>query len=108
MGVTGPWVLHFSWGCTSSYAQTNITLNPDGSFGGAFNGKWRLRDGTLMLTFDAGPAKYGGTIDGNVGSGAMSTFAGLNGCWYLVRQGTAGIEAEEAAAHEHDAAGVAV
>jgi hypothetical protein len=106
MGVTGPWVLHYSWGCTSSYAQTDIDLNPNGSFGGAFNGKWRLRDGTLMLSFDAGPAKYGGTIDGNVGSGAMSTFAGLNGCWYLVRQGTAGIGAEEAAAPEYDAAGV--
>ena len=106
MTVPGAWVLHYSWGCTSSYAQTNLTLNTDGTFVGSLSGKWRLRDGTLMLSFDSGPAKYGGTIDGNVGSGAMSTFAGLNGCWYLVRQGTAGIEAE-AAVQEYDAAGAA-
>ncbi len=57
-------------------------------------GKWRLRDGTLQLSFDGGPAKYGGTIDGNVASGAMSTFGGLSGSWYLVKQGTVGIEPE--------------
>jgi hypothetical protein len=39
----------------------------------------------------------------------MSTFAGLNGCWYLSKQGTVGIAAAtaEAAEHQqtHDAAG---
>lgn len=105
MGVPGAWVLHYSWGCTGSYAQTTITLNADGSFSGPLTGKWRLRDGTLQLSFDSGPAKYGGTVDGNVGSGAMSTFAGLNGCWYLVRQGTVGVEAEQTA-QTYDAAGV--
>ena len=68
--------------------------NADGTFSGPGAGKWRLRDGTLQLSFDGGPAKYGGTIDGNVASGAMSTFSGLNGSWYLVRQGTVGIEPE--------------
>lgn len=94
MSATGAWVLHYSWGSTANYAQVPITLNGDGTFGGAETGKWRLRDGTLMLSFDGGPAKYGGTIDGHVASGAMSTFGGLNGSWYLVRQGTVGIEAE--------------
>jgi hypothetical protein len=107
MTLPGAWVLHYSWGCTPNYAQTNITLNNDGSFGGPLTGQWRLRDGTLMLSFDSGPAKYGGTIDGNVGSGAMSTFAGLNGCWYLVRQGTVGLDAAPPAELEHDAAGSA-
>ena len=105
MSLPGAWVLHYSWGATSSYVQTTLTLKNDGTFNGAGNGKWRIRDGTLLLSFDAGPAKYGGTIDGSVGSGAMSTFAGLNGTWYLTRQGTTGVVAEAAAARTHDAAG---
>ena len=105
MSVPGSWVLHYSWGCTKNYAQSNITLNNDGTFTGPGAGEWRLRDGTLMLHFDSGPANYGGTVDGNVGSGAMSTFAGLNGCWYLVRQGTAGLAGAKATAGTHDAAG---
>jgi hypothetical protein len=107
MTLPGAWVLHYSWGCTQNYAQTNLTLNPDGSFTGPLTGQWRLRDGTLQLSFDSGPAKYGGTVDGNVGSGAMSTFAGLNGCWYMARQGTVGLIAESSAELDHDAAGTA-
>ena len=107
MSVTGAWVLHYSWGSTASYAQVGITLNGDGTFTGPGSGKWRLRDGTLQLSFDSGPAKYGGTVDGNVASGAMTTFSGLNGSWYLVKQGTVGIEADAESAEQesHDAAG---
>jgi len=105
MALPGSYVLHYSWGCTNNYAQTNITLNADGTFSGPGAGAWRLRDGTLQLAFDTGPAKYGGTVDGGVASGAMSTFAGLNGCWYLTKQGLVGARAAKAAAAKHDAAG---
>jgi len=108
MSVAGAWTLHYSWGATSSYAQTVLTLKPDGTFSGAGNGKWRQRDGTLLLSFDTGPAKYGGTVDGTVGSGAMSTFAGLSGTWYLTKQGVTGIDAEAVASRTHDAAGNAL
>jgi kumamolisin len=108
--VTGNYIGHFSWGCGNNYGQFNITLNGDGTFGGTFPGKWVKQDGTLLLSFDNGPAKYAGTIDGNVGSGAMSTFTGSNGCWFLTKQGTTGFAAEAAApaAHArqtHDASG---
>ena len=109
MSVSGNWIGHFSWGCTNSYGQFNINFNPNGTFGGTFPGKWVQQDGTILLSFDTGPAKYGGTVDGNVGSGAMSTFAGSNGCWYLTKGGTTGIVAASAAASGHrqpvDAAG---
>ena len=107
MSVSGNWTGHFSWGCTSTYGQFNITFNANGTFGGTFAGKWVQQDGTLLLSFDTGPAKYGGTIDGNVGSGAMSTFTGTNGCWYLTKQGTVGIAEAAAPApkQSHDAAG---
>lgn len=107
--VSGNWILHFSWGCGNNYSQLNMTFNNNGTFSGPLSGKWVQQDGTLLLSFDTGPAKYGGSVDGNVGSGASSTFAGLNGCWYLTKQGTVGIVAETAAApgpkQSHDAAG---
>jgi hypothetical protein len=104
MSVNGNWVLHYSWGPTNSYAQTNITFNPDGTFTGPLQGQWRQREGTLMLSFNTGPAKYGGTVDSNVASGAMSTFQGLNGCWYLLKEGTVGVQVERAKP-THDASG---
>jgi thermolysin metallopeptidase-like protein len=102
--VSGNWVLHFSWGPTNTYTQSNITFNTNGTFGGAATGKWQQQDGTILLSFDTGPAKYGGNIGGNIGSGAMSTFGGLDGCWYLTKQGTTGI-ALEAGDSSHDVAG---
>ncbi len=107
--ISGNWVLHFSWGCSSNYSPLNLTFNTNGTFSGGLTGKWVQQDGTLLLSFDSGPARYGGTVDGNVGSGASSTFAGLNGCWYLTKQGTVGVVAEAAQAPSqkptHDAAG---
>jgi hypothetical protein len=107
MPVSGNWTLHYSWGCTAAYSQSPITFNANGTFGGQFTGNWVQQDGTLLWSYNNGPAKYGGTVDGNVGSGASSTFTGLNGCWYLTKQGTAGIVAEAAGASKqsHDAAG---
>jgi len=111
MTISGNWLGHFSWGCTNNYGQFNVTFNPNGTFdSGTSKGKWAQQDGTLLLSWNNGPAKYGGTLDGNVGSGAMSTFDGsANGCWYLTTQGTVGIAAltETKVAHKqtHDAAG---
>ncbi|MFD8493044.1 M4 family metallopeptidase [Amycolatopsis sp. NPDC059657] len=89
--ISGNWVLHYSWGATANYAQTALSFNGNGTFTGSLSGKWHQQDGTVLLSFDTGPAKYAGTVDGNVGSGAMSTFAGLDGAWYLSKQGTTGI-----------------
>ncbi|MEC3982627.1 M4 family metallopeptidase [Amycolatopsis sp. H20-H5] len=89
--ISGNWVLHYSWGATSNYAQTTLSFNSNGTFSGPLTGKWHQQDGTVLLSFDTGPAKYAGTVDGSVGSGAMSTFAGLDGAWYLSKQGTVGI-----------------
>ncbi len=90
--ISGPWVLHFSWGCTDDYGRVSLAFNPDGTFsGGGFSGAWRQHDGTLLLRFADGPAQYGGTITGSAGAGAMSSFDGTpGGCWYLTRQGATG------------------
>lgn len=89
--ISGNWVLHYSWGPTQAYSHVGISFNGNGTFTGGAVGKWQQQDGTLLLSFDRGPAKYAGTVDGNIGSGAMSTFAGLDGCWYLTKQGVVGL-----------------
>ena len=91
MTVAGNWILHFSWGSTGNYGQSPVAFRNDGTFSGAYTGKWRQTAGTIMLVFDGGPAKYGGTVNGNIGSGVMSTFSGLDGSWYLSMEGTTGI-----------------
>jgi hypothetical protein len=96
MTFDGNWTLHFGWGSAGNYGQSDLVLNGDGTFGGQFTGKWHQRDGTLMLSYDTGPAKYGGTVTGSIGSGLMSTFEGLDGCWYLSKEGTTGILPERA------------
>lgn len=89
--VADVWVLHYSWGCTDSSTRAVLTFHEDGSFSGDLAGKWHQQDGTLLLSFDDGPAQYAGTLVGDVATGAMSTFAGADGCWHLTRQGAAGI-----------------
>lgn len=109
LSSSGTWILHYSWGSTNNYNQTTITFNNNGTFSGTSTGKWVQQEGTFLWMYDSGPAIYGGTLDGNVGVGAMSTFGGANGCWYFVKKGTVGIAAESAnpAGHNqtHDVAG---
>lgn len=106
MSMSGTWVLHFSWSCTLSYSSVDITFNNDGTLTGPGPGQWRQQDGTLMLSWDRGPAKYSGTVDGNAASGAMTTFDGSpNGCWYLLREGTVRSLEEEERVPTHDAMG---
>jgi len=89
--ISGNWVLHYSWGPTQTYSKVDLSFNSNGTFAGGATGKWQQQDGTVLLSFDGGPAKYAGTVDGNIGSGAMSTFGALDGCWYLSKQGMVGL-----------------
>jgi hypothetical protein len=101
--ISGNWIGHYSWGCTNNYSQFNITFNANGTFAsGSSQGKWSQQDGTLLLSWNNGPAIYGGLVNGNFGAGAMSTFDGsANGCWYLSKQGTVGLSKATVEAADH-------
>jgi hypothetical protein len=106
--IAGAWILHYNWSPGSNvYSQASLLFNGNGTFGGQATGKWRQQDGTLLLAFDSGPAKYTGTLDGSIGTGAMSTFVGSDGVWYLSKAGTVGLSVEPTivALGEMDAAG---
>jgi hypothetical protein len=109
VSAVGEWTLHYSWGPTNNYGQATLDLNGNGSVSGAAAGSWRAQDGTILIAFDGGPAKYGGTFDANVASGAMTTFAGLDGAWYMLKNGVVGAKvkakAKDGSEQPHDLTG---
>ena len=52
-------------------------------------------DGKILWQFDGSKTTYVGNISGNAMIGAMSTFAGLNGCWYAIKVGSTIMRAED-------------
>jgi hypothetical protein len=97
MAINGQWTLHYGWGCTGSYGQTGITLNNNGTFSSqGYTGKWIQNDGMILFQYDtANKTTYGGNFIGNSMVGMMSTFAGLNDCWYAIRVGSTIMRDEE-------------
>ena len=99
MVIDGQWTLHYDWGCGGSYVQVGITFNNDGTFNASgLAGKWTQRDGMILFQFDQWDSirtTYGGNLAGNAMVGTMSTFAGLNGCWYAIREGSTTMLAKE-------------
>jgi hypothetical protein len=102
----GEWTLHFDWGCTRNYSQAPMTLVGDGTLSVLTNetGEWVENDGKIMWRFDTGPAMYSGDIIGPAMVGIMSTFQGLNGCWYATG-GFSTTMAFDARKPEYDVAG---
>lgn len=106
MTIVGQWTLHYDWGCDGSYTQAGITFNNNGTFTSeSYTGTWLQRDGMILFQYPS-PSKttYGGNFAGNAMVGMMSTFAGLNGCWYAIRVGSTIAKAEERKS-EFDASG---
>ncbi|MGB9939042.1 hypothetical protein [Methanosarcina sp.] len=107
MAVVGQWTFHYDWGCSGSYVQVGITFNNNGTFNipsQGLAGKWVQSDGMILWQFDTSKTSYGGNFAGNAMAGLMSTFAGLDGCWYAIKAGSTTMLAEERKA-EFDASG---
>lgn len=99
MAINGDWILHFDWDCIGNYNQAGITFNSDGTFSvpsEGNTGKWVQNEGTIQWQYDTVKTTYGGNFVKNAMVGIMSTFAGLNGCWYAIRAGSTTMKAEEA------------
>ena len=100
MSIVGDWTLYYDWGCGGSYTAAGITFNNDGTFSTSEDevsetGKWVQNDGMVLFQFDSFKTTYGGNLAGNVMVGIMSTFAGLNGCWYAIKVGSTTMLAKE-------------
>ena len=76
MSLPGAWVLHYSWGATSSYVQTTLTLKNDGTFSGAGNGNGGSVTERYCSASTVGRRSTAARSTAASASGAMSTFAG--------------------------------
>lgn len=85
--IPGTWRLYFSWGCSASYSSVNITFSAAGTYttSEGLSGRWALIEGMLLRNYSSAPAVYAGNTAGNVIAGTMTTFGGLNGCWYMTK-----------------------
>ena len=86
MSGSGEWMLFYDWGCSGRYGNTPITFSSDGTFSSPpYTGKWYESEGKIMWRFDTAPnTAYSGDQVGLAMIGIISTFAGLNGCWYAL------------------------
>jgi serine protease AprX len=82
------WTWFYDWGCDGSYNQAVLTLNDDSTFADSqgHTGKWVRVEGMIILQFDTVKTTYAGNVAGSAMVGLMSTFGGLNGCWYAIKQ----------------------
>lgn len=89
MNIDGNWELHYDWNSTGNYGQAPITFNANHTFNSApYTGEWVEDQGDIIFRFDVNnKTTYSGNwVDGAM-VGASSTFAGLNGSWYALRNG---------------------
>ena len=109
MSVSGQFSLHYSWGCSGTYATSTVTFNANGTFatGDGFSGKWSQTNGNILWRYNGDSAIYAGVVNGGAIVGNMANFAASNhGCFYCSKP-TASLAAGAAAGAEqdHDSAG---
>jgi hypothetical protein len=90
MSIVGKWTFHYSWGCNGTYIQDEVTFNANGTFADSqgHGGNWSEDPGMMELQYTP-PIRttYAGNVQGNAMVGISSTFEGLQGCWYAVKEG---------------------
>ena len=91
MSVSGTFSLHFSFGCSGSYATSTVTFNADGTFsdGGGGAGKWSQTNGNIIWRYNGDSAIYAGVVNGGAIVGNMINFSiSAAGCFYASKATT--------------------
>ena len=85
--VPGTWMLFFDWVCDGTYSRSPITLNSDGTFTtrDGYSGLWVQEAGMIEFTFNDTDTTYAGNVASKSITGIGTTFAGLNGCFYMLQ-----------------------
>lgn len=84
-----------------------MTLNANGTWssGQGYSGQWVQVAGLLIFKFNNGNTTYAGNLADRSITGIQSTFAGLNGCFYMLQSGVLTTFAEERGKHKADSSG---
>jgi hypothetical protein len=106
MPIPGNWTLFYDWDCDGGYGTASMVVNGDGTWtGGGYDGLWVAVAGMFMFTFNGSETTYAGNLASQSITGISTTFAGLNGCFYMLQQGVPTTFALARAAGKRDAAG---
>ncbi len=107
MAVTGNWTLFYDWNCDGTYSTVPMTFAANGTWtsSGSYKGPWVQVAGMLMFTFDGSDTTYAGNLASKSNTGIMSTFSGLNGCFYMLQDGVPTAFAAERVAEKADMKG---
>ena len=108
MSVAGSWTLFFNWGCAgTTYGTRPMTISANGTWtnGEGYSGVWVQEAGMLTFKFDNSNTTYSGNVANSSITGIQSTFAGLNGCFYMLAAGAPTAIDAKAAKHKADSSG---
>ncbi len=107
MAITGNWTLFYDWNSDGSYSKTSMKVNAGGTWtnGEGASGSWVQIAGMFMFTFNNSETTYCGNWASKSITGISTTFAGLNGSFYMLQSGVpTGFEAERVSS-KNDASG---
>lgn len=107
MAFPGAWTLHYDWGCDGSYSTTSMVVNAGGTWtnGEGAAGSWVQAAGMIMFHFNGSKTTYSGNLSSKSATGIQSTFAGTQGCFYMIQSGTPTTLAAGRARGKPDASG---
>lgn len=99
--------MFYDWNCDGSYSKTSMTVNAGDTWinGEGYSGQWVQVAGMFMFNFSNGKTAYAGNLASKSVTGIMSTFGGLNGCFYMLQKGVPTTFALERVAHKTDSQG---
>jgi hypothetical protein len=89
MAVPGNWTMYYDWNSTGTYGSTSMTLAANNTFtdGQGHNGTWVQVAGVLTFQFNNLKTTYSGNLADKSVTGINTTFAGLNGSFYMLEAG---------------------
>jgi hypothetical protein len=107
VAMEGTWTLFYDWDCDGSYSSASMTLSANGTWTSSegYSGPWVQVGGMFIFTFDSSKTTYAGNVASKSVTGVMTTFSGLNGCFYMLQQGVPTAFAAQRAAGKADASG---
>jgi hypothetical protein len=84
--VVGKWTLYYDWNCDGKYYSTTMKVESGGSWAMPkfnYTGDWVKGRRIFMFTFDNTLTTYSGVIFDREIRGIMTTWSGLQGCFYM-------------------------
>jgi hypothetical protein len=84
--IVGKWILFYDWNCDGKYYSTTMKVESGGSWAMPkfnYTGEWVTGRRIFMFTFDNTLTTYSGVICDKEIRGIMTTWSGLQGCFYM-------------------------